>query len=208
MKERILLQKLLKAGWTQAGLAERFSTTQQSISYWVNGVREPSGPAKTLIRELAAEVDSGKRAGQRIPIMGRVGAGGDVDPDYEQIPAEGIDQVELPYIVGVVGDPIGFEIVGDSNEPKYSAGEIVVVEREPKVGLEAIYGNFAVVLTADNKRFLKRVKAGEKPGTVHLHSAGNTPVIENVRLKWASPVEIVIPHFGLRRIGRPRKKGR
>ncbi|MEJ0012831.1 MAG: helix-turn-helix domain-containing protein [Bauldia sp.] len=198
-----LLQELLEAkSWSQEELAARLHTTQANVSRWLKG-REPRASQIEAIRDLASELGLLAEAPSRrqiIPIMGYVGAGGDVDPDFEQVPPDGLDQVEIPYIVGIVGDPIGFEVRGESNQPKYSAGEVVIVEREQPTSIDSMIGDFAVVVTETGKRYLKKIMAGRKAGTFDLVSI-NAPTMEGVRLKWASPVRIQISNIGLRRLG-------
>src|SRR5215471_9815045 len=47
-----------------------------------------------------------------LPIMGRVGAGAVIEPEYEQVPPEGLGEVELPFPTDE--DTIAFEVSGDS----------------------------------------------------------------------------------------------
>jgi transcriptional regulator with XRE-family HTH domain len=141
---------------------------------------------------------------QHIPIMGYVGAGGDVDPDYEQVPFDGLAQVELPYIIGIIGDPIGFEVRGESMQPKYGDGEVVVVEREQPASTDSMIGDFAVVRTYDGHRYVKKIMPGRKAHTFNLVSI-NAPTIEGARIEWASPVRLVIPNVGLRHVRHTRK---
>jgi phage repressor protein C with HTH and peptisase S24 domain len=152
-----------------------------------------------LFGEGLVEEESVGAEQQRIPIMGYVGAGGDVEPDYEQVPHDGLDQIEIPYVIGIVGDPIGFEIRGDSNQPKYSAGEVVIVEREQPWATESMIGDFAVIRTYDGHRYLKKIMPGGKPHLFDLISI-NAPEIRGVRIAWASPIRMVIPRIGTRKV--------
>jgi repressor LexA len=206
MRVTQVLYEILKVrGWTQEQLAERLGTTQATVSRWLKGA-EPRGSKLEEIRLLAREsglLDDAPAERQVIPIMGYVGAGGDVEPDFEQVPDDGLDQVELPYVVGIVGDPVGFAVRGESMQPKYSAGEIVIVEREQPWSIDSMIGDYAVVLTYEGRRFIKKIMPGAEPHTYDLVSV-NGPTIESVRLRWASPVRLVIPPIGLKRV-RPAK---
>ena len=146
---------------------------------------------------------------QVIPIMGYVGAGGDVEPEFEQVPYDGLEQIEIPERIGLVLDPIGFLVRGESMMPRYNDGDIVVVEREQPWATDSMIGDEAVVRTYDGHRFLKRIKKGTRPHTYNLVSVRDAPTIESVRIAWASPVKLIIPNVGLRRVApRPRPLAR
>jgi phage repressor protein C with HTH and peptisase S24 domain len=139
-----------------------------------------------------------------VPIMGYIGAGAEVEPDYEQVPADGLEQIEVPY--PVPSGVIGFQVRGDSMLPKYNDGDVVLVEREQPSALDAMIGFEAALRTADGQRFLKRIMPGPKPHTFNLESI-NARTIVGARIVWASPVRMIIPNIGLRRIGRGRPHG-
>lgn len=147
---------------------------------------------------------------QIIRIMGRVGAGGDVDPELEQVPEDGIDQVELPTTAAIpstiLSDPIGFSVQGTSMYPRFNEGDILIVEREQPWPVDRMIGLEAVVLTdlegRPGGRFVKRIMPGPKGQsyTVNLESIDrDTPTVIGVKLRWASPVRLIIPNVGLRR---------
>lgn len=199
-----LLTKLVEAGLTQTQIAERLSTTQQSISRWLNGERDPSGPAKKLIRDLAIEMGvlrTRESARHIVPIMGRVGGGASIEPDFEQVPEEGIEQIELPYAIS--DDLIGFRIVGDSMEPTYEEDAIVVVQREQTIATDSMIGMRAAVLAVlpegDRRRYLKCIRTGRRHGIFDLESINDrSPPVRDVKIAWASPVRMIIPNIGLR----------
>jgi len=195
---KVIIRGILDVrGWTQADLAKRLRTTQVTVSRWLDGT-EPRGLMRDKIRELAEESGLGEapRENHIIPIMGRVGAGAVVEPEHEQIPEGGLDRIELPYPISE--QYVGFEVIGTSMMPKYDAGEILVVRREPPCRIERMLGLYAVVRTEDGRRLVKRIARGSKTNHFNLESA-NAETIANVRLAWASPVEMVIPNVGLRR---------
>src|ERR1700743_1587130 len=47
-----------------------------------------------------------------VPIMGRVGAGASIGPEHEQVPPEGLGEIELPF--PIAGETIAFGGVGIS----------------------------------------------------------------------------------------------
>lgn len=213
----LILALLSKRGWNQDQLARRLKTTQATVSRWVAG-SEPRGDKRDAIRHLAAEVglqiDGVVAENYIVPIMGRVGAGAHIEPDYEQVPAEGIEQVELPY--AIADEMIGFRVVGNSMEPAYEEHSIVVVDREQPMPTDSMIGMRATVLAVtqngDRSRYLKCIRVGAKADTYDLESINDrSPTIRGVRISWASPVRMVIPNIGLRivrgRARTPRRRG-
>lgn len=197
---------LVSRGWTQADLAARLDTTQVTVSRWLAGA-EPRGAMRDKLRALAEETGQleGERREHTLPIMGFVGAGAAIDPDFEQVPPEGLQQVELPY--PMAENLIGFQVRGDSMMPKYDPGEILVVAREQPMSIDSMLGDVAVVRTYDGRRLIKRIMPGPKPHTYNLESA-NAETMIGVRLEWASPVRMAIPNVGLRHITpKPARKG-
>lgn len=146
---------------------------------------------------------------QFIPIMGYVGAGGDVEPDFEQIPFDGLEQVELAGPIGFLDDPIGFWVRGESNMPRFNDGDIVVVERERDWDPVSLIGDEAVIRTYDGHRYIKKIMPGGAAYTYNLVSL-NAPTIEGVRIAWASPVQLILPRAGIvrsTRTERPHRRG-
>ncbi|MGO1160567.1 XRE family transcriptional regulator [Brucella thiophenivorans] len=130
-----------------------------------------------------------------VSIMGRIGAGAEISPDEEQIPPEGLYEIETPF--PIPDDAIAFEVAGDSMYPRYDEGDVIICYRQGIAANEVI-GWEAAVKTSDGRRFLKRILRGGTPGTFDLESH-NAPPIRNVELTWIAAVQSVI------RIGQWRK---
>jgi transcriptional regulator with XRE-family HTH domain len=205
MEMKALIRALLDArDWTQADLAARLRTTQVTVSRWLDGT-EPRGLMRDRIRDLAEETGLIEKPGDKhvIAIMGYVGAGAVIEPDFEQVPDDGLEQIELPFAND--DDLIGFQVRGDSMMPKYDPGEILVVAREQPMSFDSMIGHFAIVRTKDGRRLVKRIMPGPKPSHYNLESA-NAETMVGVRLDWASPVRFLIPSIQLRRLDSKAKK--
>ena len=131
----------------------------------------------------------GPGGGQGVPIVGYLGAGAEVEPDFEQVPPEGLDQIELPFALNE--DLIAFIVKGPSMLPFYKDGTVIVVYREQKRPLESFYGEEAAVRTSAGQRFIKTIMRGDG-GSVTLTSFNDAPR-ENVRLEWIGEIFAVLP---------------
>lgn len=121
-------------------------------------------------------------------VMGRIGAGAEIVPDDEQVPPEGLYEIEAPF--PLPDDAIAFEVSGDSMWPRYDNGDVIVCWQQG-INPEEIVGWEAAVKTSDGRRYLKRVLRSGEPKTYDLESH-NAPPIRNVKLVWCSTVHAVI----------------
>jgi repressor LexA len=131
-----------------------------------------------------------------VPVVGYVGAGAEVMPDFEQVPPEGLDQITVPF--PMPDDMIAFKVRGDSMLPVFKDGAVIIVYREQKRPLEAFYGEEAAVRTSDGRRFIKTVMRGES-NTVNLMSWNASP-IEGVRLEWIGEIFTIMPPSAFRKV--------
>lgn len=132
-----------------------------------------------------------------VPIMGLIGGGAEIQPDLEQVPPDGIAEIELPF--PVPDNLIGFEVRGDSMLPKYDEGDLIIVPREPKSDPRSMMNELAAVTIDTGKRYLKKLRPGSSPHKFNLESF-NARTIEDVRVVWASTVWAVVPARQLRRL--------
>lgn len=184
---------------TQQQLAERLEVSQSTVNRWLAGA-EPEGHRRDAIQELyEAIADTGPKegTGTTVPVMGYIGAGAEIEPDFEQTPPDGLDQVWIPFELDE--DLIAFEVRGHSMLPVYREGHIVVCYREQKRPLEYFYGLEAAVRTDDGRRFVKTIiKSG---GNIDLHSFNAEP-IHDVGLEWIGEIFAALPKTSVRRIER------
>ena len=185
---------------TQEWVAEQLGVSQPTVHRWATGA-EPRGDRRDAINELYARLygQAGEAAlSSSIPLMGYLGAGAEVEPDHEQVPPEGLDQVDLPF--PVPDEMIAFRVRGNSMLPVFKDGATIVVYREQKRPLESFYGEEAAVRTSDGRRFIKTIIKGGAPGTVNLLSWNDPMPIENVHLVWIGEIFSILPPRGISRV--------
>ena len=153
----------------------------EGMTQWLDGVEPPP------------------RGNEIIPVMGYIGAGAEVEPEAEQVPPDGLDQVEIPF--PLPDDMVAFKVDGISMLPVYRPGTILVVYRHQKKPIESFFGIEAAVRTGNGRRYIKTITRGTHPNTVNLMSF-NADMIENVRLEWIGEIFAVLPPAAVRRVAR------
>ncbi|MER8514804.1 S24 family peptidase [Mesorhizobium sp. M1060] len=154
----------------------------------------------TTVADIMGEDSAGSDGGARqVPLMGYIGAGAEVEPDFEQVPDEGLDQIPVPF--ALPGDMIAFEVRGNSMLPQFRDGAVLIVFREQRRSLESFYGEEAAVRTSDGRRFIKTIFRGNQKDRVNLMSWNAQP-IENVHLAWVGEIFTVFPPKSLHRVAK------
>src|SRR5882724_1653631 len=174
---RLIERGLGKPGKTKGGLAAAMGVRPGAVSEILSGIRLITASEIAPIMEYL-----GLNA---VPIMGRVGAGALIEPEDEQVPPEGLGEVELPFPIS--GETIAFEVAGDSMLPKYENGDVIVVYREQRHPLTNFFGEEAVVRLKTGQRYLKTVERGKSPNSVNLTSFNAKP-INGVKLEWIGEI--------------------
>jgi repressor LexA len=192
---------LEKTGKSKGGLAAAMGVRPGAVSEILGGERLVKASEIVPIMEYL-ELNLA-------PIMGRVGAGAVIEPDYEQVPPEGLGDIALPF--PIMEETIAFEIVGDSMLPKYESGDVIVVYKDQRHPLSSFYGEEAVVRLKTGERYLKTIERGKSPSVVNL-SSFNAKQIVGVKLEWVGEICLSMPKGQLERLraksARPRKKSR
>jgi repressor LexA len=180
---------LEKPGKTKGGLARAMGVRPGAVSEILSGLRLIKASEIAPIMEYL-ELNS-------VPIMGRVGAGALIEPESEQIPPEGLGEVELPFLISE--ETIAFEVAGDSMLPKYENGDIIVVYREQRHPLTSFYGEEAAVRLKSGERYLKTVERGKSASLVNLTSFNAKP-INGVKLEWIGEICVTLPRAQIERL--------
>ena len=156
------------------------------------------GTLRRVAEALEMPVDQLTGAALMVPVLGNIGAGGQVlylaDPDQElHNPA---DYEEVPRPPMVTGRLMALRVVGASMLPKYEDGDTIYVRRDHEGVLPAYLNRYCAVRTGDGGTFLKILSPGSASGRYTLRSL-NAPDMENVEVIWAAPVLFVMPKQAL-----------
>ncbi|MGQ0446194.1 MAG: S24 family peptidase [Beijerinckiaceae bacterium] len=127
-------------------------------------------------------------SGNLVRVVGRIGAGAEIQPELEQNSPEGLYDIEVPFPVSA--EAIAFEVEGNSMWPRYDPGDVIICGRKVS-NAEDFIGWEAAVATADGKRYLKRIQRGAAGGTFDLEGHNAAP-IRGVRLAWAAASNMVV----------------
>lgn len=141
----------------------------------------------TLDQFLKGDFEGGD-TGPTIPIVGQVGAGARV-PVFDLELEGAAHRVSCPPGLNAAR-VVAVEVVGDSMEPVYSAGDLLLYTRHTHDGVpsEAL-GRRCVCEDEEGMGWVKIIRAGRDPDTFDLHSINDSvPPMYGVRLRWAARV--------------------
>lgn len=186
---RLIERGLEKAGKTKGGLAAAMGVRPGAVSEILSGLRLiKASEIPNIISYL--ELNS-------VPIMGRVGAGAVIEPEHEQVPPEGLGEIELPFPISE--ETIAFEVAGDSMLPKYENGDVIVVFKEQRHPVSSFYGEEAAVRLKTGERYLKTIERGKSASQVNLTSFNAKP-INGVKLEWIGEICVTLPRGQIERL--------
>lgn len=147
----------------QTDLVNSTGIGKSSISTYISGEYEPKQKniykiAKALdVNEawlmgydvpMQRDVNKNKIKGVRIPVLGYVRAGVPINTIEEVI-----DYEEIHPDLAASGDYFALQVKGDSMEPKFSEGDVVIVREQPDVES----GEIAIVLINGDEGTVKKL---------------------------------------------------
>jgi len=186
---RTIVRGLKKPGKTKGGLAAAMGVRPGAVSEILGDIRLIKA---SEIQPIIDYLDLNS-----VPIMGRVGAGAVIEPEHEQVPPEGLGEVELPFPIGE--ETIAFVVAGDSMLPKYENGDIIVVYRDQRHPVSSFYGEEAAVRLKTGERYLKTIERGKSATVVNLTSFNAKP-INGVKLEWIGEICVTLPRGQIARL--------
>jgi repressor LexA len=186
---RLIERGLKKPGKTKGGLAVAMGVRPGAVSEILSGIRLIKASEIAPITEYL-ELNM-------VPVMGRVGAGATIMPEHEQVPPEGLGEVELPF--PIAEETVAFEVSGDSMLPKYENGDIIVVYRDQRHPLSSFFGEEAAVRLKTGERYLKTIERGKSATVVNLTSFNAKPIV-SVKLEWIGEICVTLPRGQIERL--------
>ena len=159
MFSNIIKELRKKEKYTQAELAEKLSVNQTTVSCWETGkATPPPEMLMTLAQFFGVTVDylmgntptkTEKKKGVQVPVLGEVRAGYPMEAVENIIDYEEIDQETARR-----GEFFALRIKGDSMEPKFSEGDVVIVRKQET----ADSGDIVVALVNGDSATIKKLK--------------------------------------------------
>lgn len=147
----------LAHNWSQDELAAKTGYTDRSSIAKIESGKFDLPQSKILLFAEVLGVDAGYLMGsdgtahsaRRIPVLGRVAAGIPINA-IEEI----IDYEEIPEAMAKDGEYFGLQIHGNSMEPKFSDGDVVIARKQD----DADDGDIVIALVNGNDAVCKRLR--------------------------------------------------
>lgn len=186
---------MTEKGFSRRSLSKAAQLSESAVRDVLMRTDNPGiGTLRKIAEVLEMPVDQLTGAALMVPILGKVGAGGEVifmaEPDLEVAYPDDFPTVPRPPMIA--GRLMALEVSGASMLPKYEDGDVIYVRRDHDGVLPRYLGRYCAVRTGDGGTWLKILSPGSQAGRYTLRSL-NAPDMENVEVEWASPVLFVMP---------------
>lgn len=155
---------MVAKGYSRRSLSAKAGLSESAIRDLLTRVDNPEiGTLRKVAEALEMPTDQLTGAGLEVPILGHIGAGGEilyyVDPDDE---LSGRDIAYVPRPPLAKGRLMALEVVGSSMLPKYEEGDIIYVRRDHDGILPSYLNKYCAVRTADGGTYLKILASGSE----------------------------------------------
>lgn len=147
-----------KSGKDRNEICKDLGLKYSTFSEWVNANKYPRIDKIELLANyfnihksdlIEEQKNKSKLERTMIPVLGKVVAG---------IPIEAVEEIldyeEIPKDMAKQGEHFALQIKGDSMEPKFSDGDVVIIRKQSDVDT----GDIAVVLVNGNEATVKKIK--------------------------------------------------
>lgn len=187
---RVIERGMEAKGFSRRSLSSAAKLSESAIRDLLTRTDNPGiGTLRRVAEALEMPVDALTGAGVTVPVLGKIGAGGEV------LFSDEFDEADLPTVPRpplAVGRLMALEVVGSSMLPKYEAGDIIYVRRDHDGVLPSYLNRYCAVRTSEGGTFLKFLAPGSEPDKYTLRSL-NAEDMADVEIEWASPVLFVMP---------------
>lgn len=194
---RVRLKELREsAGMSQFNFAKAFGVAQSTVGGWESGAREPKLDTMQKLAEffhvttdylLSGEDASPskeriKKKGIKIPVLGRVRAGFPVFATEEIL-----DYEEITQEMAATGEYFALQVKGNSMEPRFVEGDVVIVRQQPDVES----GEIAIILVDGEDSTIKRVSKHKDGITLIPLNPSYPPIFYSNREIAELPIQIL-----------------
>ena len=189
--KKILAQIEDVTGWKQDRLSREIKVSQPTISRWKKGAEPKTNHLRKLLglaKKLQVVPEHATEDDFSVPIVGYVGAGGEIDYAEGQGPfgyAEMPPKNASPTLVAVI-------VRGDSMSGQLEDGWTVYYDKRQEPPTEALMGKLCVIGLGDGKVLVKRLLPGRLKGCYDLYSANGGPLLDQP-VEWAARVAWIEP---------------
>lgn len=182
---------MAKKGFSRRSLSTAAGLSESAVRDLLTRTDNPGiGTLSRIADALEMPVDQLTGLAAMVPVMGNIGAGGEVLFETQEAGEDSLPTVPRPPLVS--GRLMALRVMGASMLPKYEDGDIIYVRRDHDGILPSYLNRYCAVRTDDGGTYLKILALGSEPDRYTLRSL-NAPDMENVTVLWASPVLFVMP---------------